>query len=117
LPSCPTPALDLHCPEFATTSPTPFQHQWIEVADRLGLDVRLSREIALGGGMLTVSVQLRGYGAPRGMVLVPDFDLIEEVADELVALGYGFSCIGEPGAGSVDWVHVEDILRDWGAVV
>lgn len=97
-------------------NPTPFQRQWVEIADRLGLDIRLSHEIALDGGVLAVPLLLRGYGAPRGMVLVPDFELIEEAADELVALGYGFSCLGEPGPEPVDWVHVEEMLRDWGAV-
>ena len=65
---------------------------------------------------MTVPVLLEGYGADKGMVLVSDFDLIEDVADELVGLGYGVSCLGEPLSGPIDWKYVEEMLRDWGAV-
>ena len=97
---------------------TAFQRQWIEISERLGLDIRLSYEIEIEFGCrrLTVPVLLEGYGADRGMVLVTDFDLIEDVADELVGLGYGFSCLGEPSPGPIDWKDVEEMLRDWGAV-
>ena len=61
-------------------------------------------------------VLLEGYGADKGMVLVAEFDLIEDVADELVGLGYGFSCLGGPLPGPIDWKYVEAMLRDWGAV-
>ena len=95
---------------------TAFQRQWIEISERLGLDIRLSYEIELGRRRLTAPVLLEGYGADKGMVLVTDFDLIEDVADELVGLGYGFSCLGEPAPGPIDWKDVEEMLRDWGAV-
>ena len=36
--------------------PTPFQREWIEISERLGLDIRLSFEIELGEGTLTVPV-------------------------------------------------------------
>lgn len=95
---------------------TAFQRQWTEIAERLGLDVRLSHEIALADRTLTAPVLLRGYGAAEGMVLVPGFDLIEDVADELVVLGYGFSCLGEPTPEPIEWAAVDEMLRDWGVV-
>lgn len=94
---------------------TAFQRQWVEISELLGLDIRLSYEIELGDRKLTVPVLLAGYGVDKGMVLVTDFDLIEDVADELVGLGYGFSCLGEPLPGPIDWEGVEEMLRDWGA--
>jgi hypothetical protein len=96
---------------------TSFQRQWIEISEALGLDIRLSYEIDLGGRRLTVPVLLEGYGADKGMVLVADFGLIEDVADALVGLGYGVSCLGEPSPGPIDWKYVEEMLRDWGAVI
>ena len=68
---------------------TPFQRQWIEIADRLGLDIELSYTIEFGGTKLTVPVLLRGYGAPEGMFLVTEFDLIRNFASP------GESAIGE----------------------
>ena len=95
---------------------TPFQRQWIEISEHLGLDIRLAYEIELSDRTLTAPVLLEGYGADKGMVLVADFDLIEDAADELVRFGYGFSCLGEPSPGPIDWEGVEEALRDWGAV-
>lgn len=94
---------------------TALQRQWIEISAVLGLDIRLSYEIALGDRRLTVPVLLKGYGADKGMLLVADFDHIEDVADELVGLGYGFSCLGVPLPAPIDWEGVEEMLRDWGA--
>ena len=94
---------------------TPFQREWIEISEFLGLNIQLSYEIELGDRRLTVPVLLEGFGADKGMLLVTDFDLIRDVAEELVNLGYGFSCLSEPLSGPIDWKSVEEMLRDWGA--
>ena len=95
---------------------TPFQREWIEISEHLGLDIRLSYEIKLGGRTLTVPVLLEGYGAEKGMVLVTDYDLIKDVTKELVTLGYGYSCLSEPVPGPIGWSGIDNMLEDWGAV-
>ena len=94
---------------------TPFQRRWIEIAERLGLDIQLSYEIDLGDRRLIVPVRLLGFGADKGMLLVTAYDLIRDVAEQIVNLGYGYSCLGEPLPGPIDWEYVEEILQDWGA--
>ena len=94
---------------------TPFQRRWIEISEFLGLDIQLSHEIELGDKRLTVPVLLEGFGADKGMLLVTDFDLVADVAEELANIGYGYSCLSEPLSGSIDWKSVEEMLRDWGA--
>ncbi len=51
------------------------------------------------------------------MVLVTDFDDIRDLADDLVAAGYGYSCLGEPSGRPLDRDAVADMLEDWGRVV
>ena len=94
---------------------TPFQREWIEISESLGLSIQLSYEIELGDRRLTVPVLLEGFGANKGMLLVTDYDLIRDVAEELVNLGYGFSCLSEPWSEPIDRESVEEMLRDWGA--
>ena len=49
------------------------------------------------------------------MLLVTDYDLISDATDEIIALGYGFSCLSEHAPGSIGWQGVEALLQDWGA--
>jgi len=99
-----------------TTIPfrTRFQREWIEISERLGLSIRLSYEVPLEKKPLVVPVLLEGYGAEKGMLLVTDYELIRDVANEIVALGYGFSCLDEPFEAPIDWQSVEEMLQDWG---
>ncbi len=78
---------------FMAMKTTPFQREWIEISVHLGLDIQLSYEIDLGDRKLTVPVLLRGFGANNGMLLLTDYDLIRDVAEEVVNRGYGFLCL------------------------
>ncbi len=61
---------------------------------------------------------LKGYGAKLGMVLDEDWKKIEPVANELIELGFGFSCI------DIDLLKIYDdtndsfqeVLDDWGKI-
>ena len=94
---------------------TAFQRHWVEVSERLSLSIRLSHEVRLTGKTLTVPVLLEGYGAENGMLLVTDYALLRDAIDEIVELGYGFSCLDEPSPGPIDWASVLEMLQDWGA--
>jgi hypothetical protein len=97
---------------------TPFQREWRETALRLGLSVSTPYTVSLNGIELTIPVLLRDFGAEHGMLLVTDFGLIRAHADDLVAAGYGFSCLSEPrGPRDPDNEEAEEaliaMLRDW----
>jgi hypothetical protein len=94
---------------------TAFQREWIEISEQLGLSIRLDYSVPLQKKRLVVPVLLEGYGAEEGMLLVTDYGLIREVADEVAALGYGFSCLS-PSPGPIDWPSILKMLQDWGAV-
>lgn len=93
---------------------TPFQRQWIDISSRLGLSIQLSYEVDLGHKKIAVPILLEGYGANKGMLLVTDYSLIRDVAEELGALGYGYSCLREPRPEPIDWDYIEEMLQDWG---
>ncbi len=86
---------------------TPFQRKWIEISESLGLSIQLSYEIELGDRKLTVPVLPKEFGAKNGMLLVTGYDLIADVAEELVNLGYGYSCLSEPLSEPIDWEGVD----------
>lgn len=100
----------------ATPFRTRFQRYWIDVSERFGLSIRLSFEVPLEKKVLVVPVLLEGYGAERGMLLVTDYELVRDVADEILALGFGFSCLDDRPESPIDWQSVEEMVRDWGTM-
>ena len=92
-----------------------FQDRWKEIAARWGLQVETSYVVKLARGTFIVPILLRDFGAPHGMLLVTDFGLIATHADELVALGFGYSC----RSGPTDRNHPDndqaflEMLSDW----
>ncbi len=95
---------------------TPFQKEWNDIAMRWGLSIEAPFVVEVADEEITVPVLLRDFGATRGMLLVTDFDLISAYADDLVDLGYGFSCLSAPTGVT----HPDDddalmeMLADWG---
>jgi len=93
-----------------------FQKQWNDRAKRYGLRVEIPFVVAVGDQHITVPVLLRDFGPRLGMLLVTDFGLISAYADDLIELGYGYSCLSEP-SGVVDPqedASVVAMLADWG---
>lgn len=99
---------------------TAFQKEWNEIATRWGLSVETPFVVEVAGEDVTVPVLLGDFGGAHGILLVLDFGLISSYADDLVALGYGFSCLGEPtgiahpGLGSDADEALVEMLVDWG---
>jgi len=97
-------------------SNTTFQTQWREIAARWKLRVETPFVVDLSLGSITVPVLLRDFGAANGMLLVTDYNMIAPYADELVALGFGYSCLAEPTARydpGADDESLRDMLEDW----
>lgn len=95
---------------------TAFQKEWNDNASRWGLSVETPFVVEVAGKHITVPVLLRDFGATQGMLLVTDFGLISSYADDLVDLGYGFSCLSEPtgAAHPDDDQALMEMLADWG---
>ena len=91
-----------------------FQSQWIELAKRFGLQLEVPHEISLGERNLLVPVLLKKFGAVRGMLLVTDYEVVRGDAEQLVAMGYGFSCLSEPNGEAVSDEPPVEMLTEWG---
>src|SRR5437016_5595810 len=85
---------------------------WLDVGRRLDIEVIAPFELDLGGLQLQFTALLPQFGAPRGMIVDGDSDLLWTHRKALVAAGYGYSCV--EGTGPADF-HVErEMLSDWG---
>ena len=63
--------------------------------------------------VVEVPVLLENFGAQCGMLLVTEWSTIAPIADQLVALGFGYSCLSEP-AGTESPEGLAEMLSDWG---
>ena len=98
-------------------SRTAFQTEWCEIAARWKLSIEAPYEVKLSSGSITVPVLLRDFGAPKGMLLVTDYETIAPYAKELVALGFGYSCLSASRGSynpAVDDESIRTMLEDWG---
>src|ERR1043166_2816465 len=93
---------------------TPFQKEWLRIAEHFGLKVQIPIQVDLAGERLTVPVLLEEFGAQRGMLLVTSYADIAPVVERLVGAGFGYSCLNEPPDPIYDEPLFIDILRDWG---
>ncbi len=98
-------------------SKTSFQIKWCEIAVRWKLKIETPFAVPVSFGSLTVPVLLHNFGASKGMLLVTDFKAIAPYADELVSLGFGYSCLSEPRKPydpETDDDSLREMLEDWG---
>lgn len=86
---------------------------WEMVAGDLGIRIDLSPGIVFSDGTnLSVDALVKNFGAPRGMLVVQNYDVIKPFARRAVADGYGYS--SNVGGEPYDRVAMIEILRDWG---
>jgi len=95
---------------------SPFQDQWRRIAKKWDLRIETPFVIAVRGTKITLPVLLRDFGAARGMLLVTDYGLISRHTDDVVKLGYGYSCLSEPSGDTPpdDDDALMEMLADWG---
>jgi hypothetical protein len=94
--------------------PSNLQRNWQFAADALSLDIEIPFDVALKDSRIQAEVLLRGYGAKLGMLIASDYSIIEGHHDELIALGYGFSCMSQPSESEVNSLEgFQEILDDW----
>ncbi len=89
--------------------------EWRRAAAELGLRIEAPFVVQLRTGRLEARLLLRHFGARNGMLIVTDFSVIEPFADEVVAVGYGYSTLSEPrSADGYDKETFVEMLWDWG---
>ena len=94
---------------------TPLQKHWVYIAKKRGLTVDVPYSVHLSDGKsLTVEVRLQNYGAKKGMLIVSSYALIDGKTDELIKMGYGYSCMSEPSDDNIESDEgLDDVLKDW----
>jgi len=69
--------------------------------------------LELDGVQMHFTALLPQFGAPAGMVVDADWNVIAPHRHRLLAAGYGFSCVG-PGEPTDDVLDGSEMLSDWG---
>jgi len=81
--------------------------------EKYKLEVESPFILIIKGMEISFDCLIKGYGAKNGMVVDSEWKKIEPVSNDLVALGYGFSCF-QINDSSID--GFEEVLNDWGRV-
>lgn len=89
---------------------TPFEQGWLLYTERFGLQVEVPFVLDENTMSLEFPVLLKQFGAPRGMLLVEQWEDIAPHETALVEGGFGYSCLSLP----TDNDALSDVLRDWG---
>jgi hypothetical protein len=85
---------------------------WHRLASRLEFDVIAPAIILVGSASITFTALLPQFGCRCGMIVDPDWNVIEPNSEKLMQLGYGYSAV-EIGSNSDDQ-SAKEMLRDWG---
>lgn len=84
-----------------------------ELSAQYKLEIEAPFSLRIGGQDHVFQCLIRGYGAEKGMVVDKDWEKIEPVSNELVRMGFGFSCFDIENSGTQDF---QEVLDDWGKV-
>jgi len=89
--------------------------EWTEAAKVLGIAIEAPYSVRLSSGIeISVDFCLPQFGYPNGMLVVSDYETIRHLTDQIVADGFGFSCLSRKNrqeAHSLDTFKA--VLRDW----
>jgi hypothetical protein len=83
---------------------------WRDAGLALDIEVIAPCKLALSDGSALEATALVKVGPPNGVVVDPDWDVLQPHADRLVADGYGFSAVTLDGGTE----GLVDMLQDWG---
>lgn len=75
------------------------------------LEIDAPFSLQVGGKIYRFQCRIRGYGAQQGMVIDKEWEKIAPVRDELVTLGFGYSCFD---IEKCDVEGFQNVLDDWG---
>ena len=83
--------------------------RWLAAGERIGFEVTAPCKLVLSDGATLKATALVKVGPPKGMVIDPEWSVLEPYAEQLVGDGFGYSAvtIGDDDA------DLTDMLRDW----
>ena len=81
--------------------------RWHAAAKRGGFEVIAPCEIVLSDGAILRATALVMVGAPRGMIVDPEWSAIQPHAERLLADGFGYSVV------TIDDDDLSDMIREW----
>lgn len=88
---------------------------WQRTAKEFGLDIEAPIELTLANGArMKATALVRCFGAAKGMVVDPDYRILEPHTQVLVAEGYGYSAISSVSAHLHERANMIDVFADWG---
>ena len=87
--------------------------RWLDFAHSLGIEIVAPFLLELDGVQMHFTALLPQFGAPAGMVVDADCDVLWPHRKELLAAGYGLSCVG-PCEPADDVADGNEMLSDWG---
>ena len=86
---------------------------WQLAGDRFGFRAITPYLLSLDKAVIAVDALLPDFGAPNGMLLVTDYDLLKPHLQEIQSAGYGFSVLtaklADPSLAELVY-----LLSDWG---
>jgi hypothetical protein len=84
--------------------------QWLTAAEDLGIRVIVPFALITElGERVEFDAAVHGFGSPKGMLLMSEWDAAK--ANLASSQGYGYSCMD---AGAYDRESMMETLRDWG---
>jgi hypothetical protein len=75
--------------------------------------VQIPYRVTVEQRVVEIPVLLEDFGAQCGMLLVTEWSTIAPIADQLVVLGFGYSCLSEP-SNTESREGLAEMLSDWG---
>ncbi len=88
---------------------------WLRVADDLCLKIVAPYKAQFpDGSCLEVSALVKNFGAPQGMLVDPDYDVLAPHTRRMRECGYGYSAMLGGPVDQYDRESVIEVLNDWG---
>jgi hypothetical protein len=85
---------------------------WRRLATEMGIDVAAPCRIVLSNNIhIEATAHVRDFGAPNGMVVDPDFEVLRPYREALIEAGYGYSGVELDDLS--DRASIIDMLTDW----
>ena len=94
------------------------QKRWLEIAGKLNLKIDVPFRLNFPDkSSIEVDVRIRGYGAKKGMLIISDYSAIKKKQQEIIDMGYGFTCLSQPAENEQQSIDsFVELLNDWGKI-
>jgi hypothetical protein len=92
------------------------QEQLTRACSELGIRIEIDHCVLLESGRQVLAVAwIPELGAAKGMIIARQYSVLRDLADELVAAGYGYSVLSDPPAHEdFELASYIEMFSDWG---